>query len=275
MQHLEFRVAGNGGLELHAQAWLPRSAARTVIVVAHGLAEHGGRYEKLAHVLVERGHAVYALDHRGHGRSVGSRANIDRFAHLVADFCAFTDHCARQQPATPVVMLGHSMGGAVAFASALRLQHRLRGLVLSAPALATGQVVPRWQEALVRLLSIVAPGAGALTLPADAVSRDPSVVAQYVADPLVHHQAIPARTLVELLRAMEGFPALAPELRLPTLVLHGTADRLVPLAATQPLYQAFGTRDCVVKFYDGLYHEVFNEPEHEQVTADLLRWLEL
>ncbi len=161
-------------------------------------------------------------------------------------------------------MLGHSMGGAVAFASALRLQHRLRGLVLSAPALATGQSVPRLQEMFVRLLSVVAPDTGALTLPPDAVSRDPSVVARYAADPLVHHKAIPARTLVELLGAMQGFPASAPGLRLPTLVLHGTADKLVPLAATRPVYQAFGTRDCVVKLYDGLYHEVFNEPEREQ-----------
>ena len=274
MRHRELNAAGIGGINLYAQAWLPEAAPRAVIVVSHGLAEHGGRYETLARELVQRDHAVYAVDHRGHGRSSGPRANIERFAHLVADFCAFTERCAGEHPATPVFMLGHSMGGAVAFASALRLQRRLQGLVLSAPALATGQSVPRLQEMFVRLLSVVAPDTGALTLPPDAVSRDPSVVARYAADPLVHHKAIPARTLVELLRAMQGFPASAPGLRLPTLVLHGTADKLVPLAATQPVYQAFGTRDCVVQLYEGLYHEVFNEPERERVTADLLRWLE-
>ena len=274
MRHRELNAAGIGGINLYAQAWLPEAAPRAVIVVSHGLGEHGGRYETLARELVQRDHAVYAVDHRGHGRSSGPRANIERFAHLVADFCAFTERCAGEHPATPVFMLGHSMGGAVAFASALHLQHRLQGLVLSAPALATGQAVPRWQEMFVRLLSLVAPDTGALTLPPDAVSRDPSVVARYAADPLVHHKAIPARTLVELLRAMQGFPASAPGLRLPTLVLHGTADKLVPLAATQPVYRAFGTRDCVVQLYEGLYHEVFNEPERERVTADLLRWLE-
>ena len=274
MRHRELNAAGIGGIKLYAQAWLPEAAPRAVIVVSHGLGEHGGRYETLARELVQRDHAVYAVDHRGHGRSSGPRANIERFAHLVADFCAFTERCAGEHPATPVFMLGHSMGGAVAFASALRQQHRLQGLVLSAPALATGQAVPRWQEMFVRLLSLVAPDTGALTLPPDAVSRDPSVVARYAADPLVHHKAIPARTLVELLRAMQGFPASAPGLRLPTLVLHGTADKLVPLAATQPVYRAFGTRDCVVQLYEGLYHEVFNEPERERVTADLLRWLE-
>jgi alpha-beta hydrolase superfamily lysophospholipase len=274
MQHREFTAAGSGGIDLYAQAWLPGVAPRAVIVVSHGLAEHGGRYETLAGELVQRGYAVYAVDHRGHGRSSGPRANIERFAHVVADFCAFTERCAGEHPAAPVFMLGHSMGGAVAFASALRLQHMLRGLVLSAPALATDQPVPRLQEMFVRLLSVVAPGTGALALPPDAVSRDPSVVARYAADPLVHHKAIPARTLVELLRAMQGFPASALGLRLPTLVLHGTADQLVPLAANRRVYQAFGTRDCVVKLYDGLYHEVFNEPERERVTADLFCWLE-
>jgi acylglycerol lipase len=274
MRHRELNAAGIGGVNLYAQAWLPGTAPRAVIVVSHGLAEHGGRYETLARELVQRDHAVYAVDHRGHGRSSGPRANIERFAHLVADFCAFTERCAGEHPAAPVFMLGHSMGGAVAFASALRLQHRLHGLVLSAPALATSQSVPRLQEMFVRLLSVVAPDTGALTLPPDAVSRDPSVVARYAADPLVHHKAIPARTLVELLRAMQWFPASAPGLRLPTLVLHGTADKLVPLAATQPVYQAFGTRDCVVQLYEGLYHEVFNEPERARVTADLLHWLE-
>lgn len=274
MRHHEFAAAGIGGISLYAQAWLPEMAPRAVIVMSHGLAEHGGRYQALACELVQRDYAVYGVDHRGHGRSPGPRANIGRFSHLVEDFCAFTGRCARQHPDTPVFMLGHSMGGAVAFASALRLQQTLRGLVLSAPALAAGQAVPRLQELFVRLLSVVAPDTGALTLPADAVSRDPAVVARYVADPLVHHGAIPARTLVELLGAMRGFPVSAPKLLLRTLVLHGTADKLVPVATTRLVYEAFGTRDCVVKLYDGLYHEVFNEPERERVTADLFRWLE-
>jgi alpha-beta hydrolase superfamily lysophospholipase len=274
MRHREFTAAGIGGIDLYGQGWLPETAPRAVIVVSHGLAEHGGRYEALAAELVQRDYAVYAVDHRGHGRSSGPRANIDRFSHLVSDFCAFTGRCARQHLDTPVFMLGHSMGGAVAFASALRLQDTLRGLVLSAPALATDQKVSPLQEMFLRLLSVVAPNTGALALPANAVSRDPSVVARYEGDPLVHHKAIPARTLVELLGAMRDFPAKAPQLRLHTLVLHGTADKLVPLAATRPVYQAFGTRDRIVKLYDGLYHEVFNEPERERVTADLFRWLE-
>jgi acylglycerol lipase len=274
MQRREFSAAGIGGVDLFAQGWLPDGRPRAVIALAHGLGEHGGRYASLAGELVAREHAVYALDHRGHGRSSGPRANIERFAHLVSDFCGFVGRCARQHPDTPVYVLGHSMGGAVAFASALRLQSDLQGLVLSAPALAAGQVVPAWQELIVRALSVVAPNTGALALPASAVSRDQAVVMRYEADPLVHHGRIPARTLTELLGAMQGFPARMGELRLPTLILHGTADVLVPLAATRPLYQAINARNRTLKLYDGLYHEVFNEPERATVTADLFAWLE-
>jgi alpha-beta hydrolase superfamily lysophospholipase len=273
-QARELSAPGIGGVDLFAQAWIPAAAPRAVVVIAHGLAEHGGRYATLAGELVERDYAVYALDHRGHGRSTGPRANVERFSYLVSDFSAFVGRCARQHLDTPVYVLGHSMGGAVAFASALRLQQHLRGLVLSAPALATGQVVPPWQEMIVRLLSVVAPNTGAITLPATAVSRDASVVRRYVSDPWVHHGKIPARTAVELLEAMQGFPALAPGLRLPTLILHGTADSLVPLAATRPVYQLIPAQHRTLKLYEGLFHEVFNEPERATVTADLFSWLE-
>ncbi|HEX9206896.1 MAG TPA: alpha/beta hydrolase [Steroidobacteraceae bacterium] len=273
MKRREFKTAGIGGLDLHAQAWLPDSTPRAVIALAHGLGEHSGRYERVASRLVAAGHAVYALDHRGHGRSPGPRADIGRFDHVVSDFCAFAGRTARQHPGTDLFLLGHSLGGAIAFASALRLQDRLRGVVLSAPALAIEGRVPGWQQALVRVLAVVAPGTGVLRLSPAAVSRDPQVVREYETDPLVHHGAIPARTAVELLRATRTFPALASRLRLPVLILHGTADRLVPLAPARPVHDAIASKDRTLRYYEKLYHEVFNEPEHEQVMADLLRWL--
>ncbi len=275
MRHREIRSAGIGGLDLHAQAWLPDGGARAVIVLAHGLGEHSGRYARTASDLVARGYAVYALDHRGHGRSPGPRANIGRFEHLVSDFCAFAGRATRQHLDTPVVLLGHSMGGAVAFAAALRLQQQqqLRGLILSAPALATGEPVPPLRRLVAHMLSLVAPDTGLLKLQPSHVSRDPVVVRDYAADPLVHHGAIPARTLVELLAAMQAFPAQAPRLSLPTLVLHGTADRLVPLSGVRPLYQTLGARIRTIKYYEGLFHEVLNEPERAQVLDDIEQWL--
>jgi len=273
MQQRESASKGIGGVALRGQSWLPEGAPDGVVVIAHGLAEHSGRYADVAAGLVAEQFAVYAIDHRGHGRSGGARANIDRFAHAVSDFCAFTGHAARQHPGAPVYLLGHSMGGAIAFASALRLQKSLRGLVLSAPALAAAGHTPRLKVALARMLSSLAPNIGAMKLPATAISRDESVVRAYEADPLVFHGSIPARTLVELLDAMQGFPRQASTLQLRTLVLHGTADSLVPVSATRPVYQAMPAQQRTIKYYAGLYHEVFNEPERNVVVGDVLQWL--
>ncbi len=273
MKHREIHVEGVGGVALFTQAWLPDVAPTAVIVLAHGLGEHSGRYRPLAERLVADGRAVYAIDHRGHGRSAGPRANIERFAHVVSDFCTFAGRASRQHPGTPMFLFGHSMGGAVAFASAARLQETLSGVVLSGPALAAGDAIPGFKLLLARLLSWVAPNTGVLMLPADAVSRDPEVVRAYQADPLVMHRAIPARTLVELLDAMKTFPALAKLLRLPMLIQHGTADLLVPLAPARDVHQAIGSQYRTFRPYDGLYHEIYNEPEREQVIADLLKWL--
>ncbi len=275
MRHRELQLPGCRDEKLYAQAWLPEREPATVIVISHGLAEHGGRYAELAAHLVSRGHGVYALDHRAHGRSTGERANIERFSYVVSDLGAFVGRAQREHPDARVFLLGHSMGGAIALASALRAPGSLKGLVLSAPALAAGEAVPPLKALVVRVLSRFAPNTGALTLPAAAISRDPAVVRAYESDPLVFRGAIPARTLVELLEAMAGFPQGAPQLKLPVLVQHGTADRLVPLAATRPVYDRLGNPKLrTVRLYDGLFHEVYNEPERAQVVADLESWLD-
>jgi len=274
MKQREFTTAGIGGFDLHAQAWVPDAAPKAVIALAHGLGEHSGRYGHVAARLVSSGYAVYAVDHRGHGRSPGPRANIERFDHVVSDFCAFAGRAVRQHPGADLFLFGHSMGGAIAFASALRLQGNLRGLVLSAAALSIEDEVPAWQHAAARLLAAVAPNVGVLRLETAAVSRDPQVVREYENDPLVHHGSIPARTAVELLGATRGFPQLAARLVLPVLVMHGTADRLVPLGPVRGVHQAIASKDRTLRYYEGLYHELCNEPERDAVLTDLVRWLD-
>lgn len=266
---------GCGDVTLRGQVWLPEGDPDAVVVISHGLAEHGGRYAAVAERLVGRGYGVYALDHRGHGRSEGPRANVERFSYLVSDLGTFVGRAQRQHPDATMFLLGHSMGGAIALAAALRNPDSLKGLVLSAPALASGEVVSPLKALAVRLLSRFAPNTGALTLPATAISRDPAVVRAYESDPLVFRGPIPARTLVELLDAMAAFPDAVPGLRLPVLVQHGTSDRLVPLAATRPLYDRLGNpKQRALRLYEGLFHEAYNEPEREQVLADLEAWLE-
>lgn len=273
MRESTWKVDGEAGAKLHARSWAPDADPHSIAVIAHGLAEHCGRYGELVLHLVAAGYAVYSLDHRGHGKSSGGRANVDRFEYLLADLDRLFARARADWPGRPATLIGHSMGGAIAFAYALRHQDRLHALVLSAPLLGTDPKVSKVQETAARLLSRLAPGLGALTLPADTISRDPAVVAAYRSDPLVHTGAIPARTLVELVDAVAGFPSQAPQLRLPVLILHGTGDSLVPLANTMPTVERIGSRDKTLRHYDGLYHEVFNEPERARVFADVLAWL--
>ena len=274
MQHLEWQITASDCTPLFAQAWLPAGEPGRILVIAHGLAEHSGRYAGFAQRLVGRGFAVHALDHRGHGRSPGRRANIEHFDTVVEDLHAVVTKAARQHPGVPVTLLGHSMGGAIALACALRHPEPLHHLVLSAPAVGTDPAVPGLQVRLVRALSRWLPDVGVLKLPAAAISRDAEVIRAYEQDPMVYRGAIPARTVAELFDVMGRFPALAGALRLPVLVLHGTGDTLVALEHCRPVYERLGSSDKTVIHYEGLFHEVLNEPERERVVADLLAWLE-
>jgi alpha-beta hydrolase superfamily lysophospholipase len=268
------KFQGCGDTNLYGQAWLPEALPRALIVISHGLGEHGGRYLELAGRLVDKDFAVYAIDHRGHGRSGGPRANIGRFDQVVSDLGTFIGTAQRQHPGLPVILLGHSMGGAVALGCALKHESALRALVLSAPALAVAETPPLFKRLTVRTLSALRPDTGVMTIPPSAISRDSSVVRSYEADPLVFHGAIPARTVAELLDAMDSLQQCAHELRVPVLIQHGSADELVPLAAAHPVYQRLGLeRRRTIRIYDGLYHEIYNEPERERVIGDLVSWL--
>ncbi len=274
MRLLSGLQASEGGGDIFVRSWSPDGAVRGLVVLVHGLAEHSGRYGELVRRLTGRGLAVFAMDHRGHGRSPGARAMIGRFRWLAGDVATRIEAARAAHPGLPLFLLGHSMGGAVALETLLSRPVRVEGLMLSAPALGADPAVPELQVALARFLSRVAPSIGVLRLPAEAISRDPAVVRDYERDPLVYRGSIPARTAVELLETMQGFPARAAALTVPTLVLHGTADRLVPIAHAEPVWRAFGTSDLTVHRYEGLYHEVFNEPERARVLEDLATWLE-
>jgi alpha-beta hydrolase superfamily lysophospholipase len=166
------------------------------------------------------------------------------------------------------------MGGNVALGYALLHQEDLAGLVLSGPAIASKKLPPAPAIPLMMALSRVLPNLPAITLDPDDISRDPAVVAAYRADPLVWHGKVKLRIAAEQLRGMLSFPDRVGDLKLPLLVLHGTADRLTDPAGSRMLQQRAGSPDKTVRFYDGLSHEVYNEPERQRVLADLQAWLD-
>ena len=266
-------LRGVGGRHIFWRSWSPDDGtARALIVLVHGLGEHSGRYDHVVARLVGEGYAVHALDHRGHGRSDGPRALIEDMDDAVADLDTLVDMAVAAQPGLPVFMLGHSMGGLLGLRFALAHQDRLAGLILSA-ALAQLDAVPKPLELVGRALSVIAPRAPLIAIDATLVSRDPAVVEAYRSDPLVHHGKVPARTAVQLADTVQRFPTTVGAITVPTLILYGTADGLAPPAGSVMLGERIGAADTTVTAYDGLFHEILNEPERETVLADIVGWL--
>jgi acylglycerol lipase len=265
------RLTGAGGVQIYWQAWLPAANTDAVIVIAHGAGEHSGRYGHVAARLVAEGYAAYAIEHRGHGRSDGPRALIDRLEHAVADLHQLVVITAGEHPAAPVFLLGHSMGGTVAIAYAIRHQDRLSGLILSGPLAAID--ASAGLRTAGRALSVVAPRLPLIGIDPSLISRDLAVVRAYESDPLVHHGKLPIRTAAELAAAIESFPEAVGAITVPTLIAYGTADGLCPSAGSVMLAQRIGAADTTVKAYEGLYHEILNEPEQNEVLDDIGQWL--
>lgn len=273
MQHIEDNFKGVRNLQIYYQAWLPAGAVKAVLLVIHGIGEHSGRYSNVADYFVPLGYAVYALDHIGHGKSAGRREFVDRFTDFTDTLAIYLKFVAGWQEGKPIFILGHSMGGTIALTYLLDHQRDFTGALISAPAVMVGQTITPVTITLGKILARLAPRLGLISLDANALSRDLHVVEAYLNDPLVFHGKTPARLGAELLSAMQRITAGAGRLTLPLLVLQGAADTLVDPAGAQMLYEKAGSSDKTIRIYDGLYHEVFNEPEREHVLKDVEEWL--
>jgi alpha-beta hydrolase superfamily lysophospholipase len=274
MIHQDGHLQGAGGLRLYRQSWTPAGPVKATVVIAHGAAEHSGRYGHVVDRLVADGFAVHALDHRGHGRSEGPRAYLDRMEHVLSDLDQVVVHARQAHPDRPLFLLGHSLGGGIATAYALRHQSKLDGVALSAPVTVI-EDAPLPLRMIARALSRLAPRAGVYQVDGGGISRDPEEVRRYDEDPLVYRGKLPARTVIELADMVEPFPQELPRLTLPLLVMHGTADRIVPIAGGELVARHAGSADSTFHRYDGFFHELFNEPagERDRPIGDLAGWL--
>ncbi|HUR13944.1 MAG TPA: lysophospholipase [Mycobacteriales bacterium] len=271
--HVEGTFPGAAGGTVFWQRWEP-GTTKAVVVLLHGLADHSGRYAHVAARLNDSGYAVYAADHWGHGRSEGTRGNLERFAHVTSDNDTLLSMARTEHPGLPVFLLGHSTGGLLVLDYVVgHGESGLAGLVLSGPVLDTSGA-SAIKRAAAGVLSKYAPNLGVLDLDANAVSRDPAEVKRYVDDPLNYHGKVRSRSGAEMILAVGRVVAGLPKMRLPVLVMHGTADRLAPPAGSKLLAERSGSKDKTLKLYDGLFHEIFNEPEKDEVLDDVVGWLD-
>jgi alpha-beta hydrolase superfamily lysophospholipase len=274
VKHRTGHFDGAGGVRIFWQAWLPDGKPRGVVAMAHGASEHSGRYAWTGEQLAARGYALYALDHRGHGRSEGARAVIDRVDNAVADLgeligIADGESDGQGKP----FLFGHSMGGFLALAFATRRQGEIEGLMLSAPVAVLEAASPV-QRFAGRVLSAIAPKLGVYEIDSSTVSRDPEMVRDYDADPLNFHGKLPARTVQQMAQEIARFPQTVPSITVPLLVQVGTADELVPPQSSELVYGWASSQDKTIEHYDGLFHEILNEPERATVVADMAAWLD-
>jgi alpha-beta hydrolase superfamily lysophospholipase len=275
----EGTFAGAGGVPIHWEtAAPPTGTPRGVVLLAHGYAEHSGRYRELMAHSTARGLALATIDHRGHGRSGGARGHCGDIGEYVADLRTLADRAEETWPGVPRIMFGHSMGGLLAFLYLLAHPDTVRAGALSAPAFEVADRSVRLLQSVALLIARIAPRTTFRSnLDQDALSRDPAVGAAYVADPLVHRAATAG--FVRALRAgqkaaMDG----APRLRVPLLILQGDADRIVPASGSIAIdARLTGMHELVL--LPGFYHELLNEPvSARKQVLDLLdgwfdRWL--
>ncbi len=257
MKHQEGSFKGLKDLNIYYQCWLPEQKTGPVLLIAHGFAEHSGRYGNVVNHFVPRGYPVYALDHRGHGRSDGERVQVDDFQDYVTDLDTFYNVVRKENPEDKIFLIGHSMGSVMALLFTVQYQQELAGLVTSGGGVSGPNDPP---------LPLLKPGE---PLPTAVLSRDPAVIAAYENDPLVYHGPIP--TGLTMGGMMAKLYDIVTRIELPALIMAGNGGS--DGARSRILYERISSADKTLKLYEDLLHEIFNEPEHPQVISDLEAWL--
>ncbi|AET67869.1 lysophospholipase [Desulfosporosinus orientis DSM 765] len=269
----EFAFAADGGELLYGREWRPASKPLGVVLLVHGLGEHCGRYEFVAEKLSQAGYGLLAFDLRGHGKSLGRRGHISAYEILLADLDGFIKEAGKRFPNLPAFLYGHSMGGNLVLNYVLRRQPPLAGGIATSPWLWLAKEPPGFVKILLRFLAKLWP---TLSIPngldVKALCHDQKVVKAYQEDPLVHNR-ISLSLLMEIDKAANWAMANAEGFGMPLLLMHGGSDGITSPEATQQF--AFQVaKDCTFKLWPGLFHELHNEPEKEEVLTYLINWLQ-
>lgn len=252
----ETTFSGVAGIPVFRRSWRPKGPCRGVLVLAHGMSEHSGRYDPVARFLAARGVAVHALDHRGHGRSGGEVGTVEKFDFFLDDLSTFLGIVRSEEPRGPLALLGHSMGGLIVAAYILERQPRPDLVILSGPA-----IVP-----------IIEPGGRQID--ATRLSRDPEAQRAYLEDPLILRERVKEDLFFRLAEGIAYLVGRAGEVTQPLLLIHGTDDRLCSAEGAEAWVRASSSPDITVKLYPGGRHEMLNETNRDEVFADLWSWLD-
>lgn len=274
MKQIEGNFKSIRDLSIYYKGWLPDGEVKAVLFIVHGVGEYCERYTNVINRFVPLGYAVYGLDHIGHGKSGGEREMVARFEDFIEPLLTYYKMVKGWHPKPPIFIYGHSMGGLITSFYLLDHQADFKGAIISAPAVKIPDNISPLVITISKVLSTIAPKVGLIALDTTYLSHDKALVDTYNADPLVFHGKMPARLSAEMLRAMLRVTAEVSKISLPLFILQGSGDKIVDPAGAPMLYEKVGSKDKTLKVYEGLYHEVHNEPEREKMFKDLEIWLQ-
>jgi acylglycerol lipase len=268
----EVRIDSAKGVKIFVRSWRPESKPRAVVIICHGVNSHSGQYLWVGEQFAAAGHAVYALDLRGRGKSDGERFYVENVEDYVSDVAGTVALAKARNPGLPVFLLGHSAGGVVSSVYVLENQAGLAGFICESFAFQVP--APGFALAAIKGLSHIAPRLPVLKLKNEDFSRDPKAVEALNNDPLTAHEVQPAITVAALVRADERLREEFPHITLPVLIMHGTDDKATVCHGSQFFYETVGSKDKTLKLYEGHYHDLLNDLGKEKVMADINGWID-
>ncbi len=272
LQQRETTIAAGDNIRLFARIETPAKPLGC-LVISHGFGEHCGRYSKLVDTLMRIGVTTIRYDLRGHGHSGGKRGHASSYEKYLDDLDHVIELARDVSPALPTFLFGHSMGGGLVLNYALRRGGNLAGIISSSPWLRLAFPPPAWKVLLAQMIVGVLPGFRIATnLDATKLSHDPEVAKTLEQDSLAN-PVMSAAAFVALIKAGEYASSHAGSLRLPLLLMHGGADAITDIRASEVFFAAAGMTDKTFKRWDGMYHETLNETDSEPVYQMIVDWL--
>lgn len=254
------------------RAFIPENPKAAVVLV-HGLGEHSLKYDYLAEMFYDKGFAFFSYDQRGHGRSDGKRAFINKYADLLDDLRQFTDIAKAESLCEELYLLGLSVGGLTSLIFSIQYGGRIRGVIASAPALRFVRPPSGIEASLAPLLAFLFPTLTTSNrVPFEDLTHDAAVIEAQKADKL-SLRIVSFRMYVEMMRMMRYAFNNASSINIPALLLHGTGDKVVDAKATKEFCDKMGSADKEVRLYDGLYHELLRETNRREIIEGIIDWV--
>jgi len=276
MKTFESKWEGDDGITFFVQGWEPDTHPRALLALVHGLGEHTGRYAHVGRVMTDAGYALVGFDLRGHGKSGGARGHFSSLNTVMQDMKEFLIFLAQRYPDIPHFLYGHSLGGLLVLTFAIKSKAGLKGVIATGSGLRSPIHDQKMKVVMAKLFGSIAPSVQLSSdLEVTALSHDQNVVTAYINDPLVHDR-------ISLGFGKAGLDATdlvfnhAAEFSVPLLIMHSKMDKITYSSGSEDFARLVSEAggDVTLKLWDGMYHELHNEPQKAEVFKFMIEWLD-